>query len=121
MLCRMSLLGRGHAREGLLGGHAVRSGMHEAKASILVDGALVLRACVVIDLDPAAVEVLGAMVVLLLHPDLAHHGIVHLIEASTVDVQKHLRLVEARCTVPLVSAVRAVAMRTEEWLDNGSC
>jgi hypothetical protein len=69
----------------------VRSGLHEAKAAILVNWRLVLRLRrgIVVDLDPAVAKVLSAMVMLLVHPNLAHHGIVHLIEA--VDFQKHLK------------------------------
>jgi hypothetical protein len=66
--------------------------LHEAKASIFVDWRLMLRRgrAVAVDLDPAVTKVLADMVMFLLHTNLAHHGIVHLIEA--VDVQTHLRL-----------------------------
>jgi hypothetical protein len=69
------------------------NGLYETKSSMLVDWRLVLRRVVtVIDVDPSIVaskgilELLMAIVVLMVHADLSHYGIVHSLDECSVPV-----------------------------------
>ena len=67
--------------------------IHEAIIPILVNWRLVLRGGrIAVDLDPAVVTVAlpVVMMLVLFHPNLTHQGIMHVIEA--VSLQQHLEV-----------------------------